>query len=179
MNGGKGDFSRWKANGVGIDLNRQYPAGWRALGGPNKPSFQFYKGTRPLQATEAKAITTFVNHIQPLIAVAYHSTGQEIFWNYHNGKNKQRDYSVASEISELTGYQLGMPPKKASGGGFTDWFITKYHRTALTIEISPPMVNSAPPLSAFPEVWRRNQFVGLKLVEEVLNVHKNKEEMKK
>jgi g-D-glutamyl-meso-diaminopimelate peptidase len=179
MNDGKGDFSRWKANGVGVDLNRQYPAGWNSLGGPRAPSFQFYKGRSPLSAMEVQAITSFVDSIQPSIAVAYHSTGQEIYWNYHNGKNKQRDYSIANEIAELTGYQLARPPKKATGGGFTDWFITKYHRPALTIEVCPPMINSAPPLSAFPEVWERNQYVGLKLVEKVKNLHKSKEELKK
>lgn len=179
MNEGKGDYSRWKANGVGVDLNRQYPAGWRALSGASSPSFQFYKGKRALESMEAQAITTFVDRIQPQMAVAYHSTGEEIYWNYHNGKNKQRDHSIASDISELTGYRLAKPPKRATGGGFTDWFITKYHKPALTIEICPPMVNSPPPLSTFPEVWRRNQYVGLKLVEEVKNLHKTHEEMEK
>ena len=31
MNEGLNNFERWKANGMGIDLNRQYPAGWKDL----------------------------------------------------------------------------------------------------------------------------------------------------
>lgn len=179
MNEGESNFSRWKANGLGIDLNRQYPSGWKELRGPRTPSYQFYKGKKPLEALETQALATFIDKIQPSIAVAYHSTGQEIYWEYKNGKYKQRDYSIAEEVSQLTGYKLGKPPKKATGGGFTDWFITNYHRPALTIEICPPLVNRAPPVSSFPEVWKRNQYVGMKLVNEVMELHKNEGEMEK
>lgn len=179
MNEGEINFSRWKANGIGIDLNRQYPAGWRELRGPRTPTYQFYKGKRPMEALETQALATFIDQIQPSIAVAYHSTGQEIYWKYKNGKYEQRDYSIAEKIAQLTGYKLGKPPKKATGGGFTDWFITTYHRPALTIEICPPMVNRAPPLSSFPEVWKRNQYVGMKLVNEAIGLHKSEGQMEK
>lgn len=179
MNEGDANFSRWKANGIGIDLNRQYPAGWKELKGPPIPTYQFYKGKRPLEALETQALTTFIDQIQPSIGVAYHSTGQEIYWKYKNGKYEQRDYLIAKEIAQLTGYKLGKPPKKATGGGFTDWFITTYHRPALTIEICPPMVDRAPPLSSFPEVWERNQYVGMKLVNEVMELHKSEGQMEK
>ncbi|MGS2780322.1 M14 family zinc carboxypeptidase [Robertmurraya sp. GLU-23] len=179
MNEGDSNFSRWKANGIGIDLNRQYPAGWRELKGPSTPTYQFYKGKRPFEALETQALAAFIDKIQPSISVAYHSTGQEIYWKYKNGKNEQRDYSIAEKIAQSTGYKLGKPPKKATGGGFTDWFITTYHRPALTIEICPPMINRAPPLSSFPEVWKRNQYVGMKLVNEVIELHKRDGHMEK
>lgn len=179
MNEGDSNFSRWKANGIGIDLNRQYPAGWRELRGPGTPAYQFYKGKRPFEALETQALAAFIDKIQPSIAVAYHSTGQEIYWKYKNGENEQRDYSIAEKIAQSTGYKLGKPPKKATGGGFTDWFITTYHRPALTIEICPPMINRAPPLSSFPEVWKRNQYVGMKLVNEVIELHKREGQMEK
>lgn len=179
MNEGDSNFSRWKANGIGIDLNRQYPAGWRELKGPSTPTYQFYKGKRPFEALETQALAAFIDKIQPSISVAYHSTGQEIYWKYKNGKNEQRDYSIAEKIAQSTGYKLGKPPKKATGGGFTDWFITTYHHPALTIEICPPMINRAPPLSSFPEVWKRNQYVGMKLVNEVIELHKRDGHMEK
>ena len=37
MNEGLENFERWKANGIGMDLNRQYPAGWKSLS--NEPRF--------------------------------------------------------------------------------------------------------------------------------------------
>jgi len=166
MNEGSHNFSRWKANGIGIDLNRQYPAGWRELPKTNSPSYQFYKGKKPLQAREVVAITKFVNEIQPLIAVAYHSSGQEIYWNYHNGENTRRDKRIAVNIAELTGYSLGKPPKRAVGGGFTDWFIASIHRPALTIEICPSVEQGPPPIKTFKDEWHRNQYVGFELIEE-------------
>jgi len=175
MNQGVAKFDRWKANGMGIDLNRQYPAGWYALKKtPTKPFYQFYKGKRPVQAKEVRALIRFIRKIDPSIAVAYHSAGREIFWNYHNGKYLKRDKMIAKKVAELADYQLGKPPKHAVGGGFTDWFITTYHRPAMTVEISPLVGEKSPPLAFFAEEWRRNQYVGLMLAKEAKKINKNR-----
>jgi g-D-glutamyl-meso-diaminopimelate peptidase len=166
MNQGLNNFERWKANGIGIDLNRQYPAGWGALKGPNGPHYQFYKGRRPLEAKEVLDLTEFIDQIKPTIAVAFHSSGREIFWNYFNGENVKRDETIARKISHLTGYKLGDPPNHAVGGGFTDWFITKYQLPAMTIEISYHVGETSPPLSVFKTEWERNKYVGLTIAAE-------------
>jgi len=167
MNEGWDDYIRWKANGMGVDLNRQYPAGWKDLNTEQQsPSYQFYKGKAPLEAAEAAALVSFVNEIKPSIAVAYHTAGQEIYWKYKNGKNTKRDRALAQKIAKLTGYKLAKPPKNASGGGFTDWFIATCHKPALTIEMSYLVGDRHPPLSVFNEEWKRNKLVGLKLADE-------------
>ncbi|MFS0779106.1 M14 family zinc carboxypeptidase [Neobacillus sp. 3P2-tot-E-2] len=175
MNEGLDNFERWKANGLGVDLNRQYPSGWKAINHqPDSPSYQFYKGKKPLEAIEVKVLTQFIREINPEIAVAYHSSGEEVFWNYHNGKHLHRDKQIAKKVSKLTGYKLSKPPKHATGGGFTDWFITHYHRPAFTIEISPLVGETSPPLSLFEIEWERNKYVGLTLAEEVKYLKKAK-----
>ncbi|ULT58009.1 M14 family metallocarboxypeptidase [Neobacillus drentensis] len=167
MNEGSNNFKRWKANGMGVDLNRQYPAGWKQLNHqPSNPSYAFYKGKRPLEAKEVIALTEFIKEIKPSIAVAYHTAGREIFWNYKNGKNLDRDYKIAKRVSRLTSYKLANPDPEAFGGGFTDWFITTYHKPALTIEISYLVGDTSPPLSVFKKEWRRNKYVGLLLARE-------------
>jgi g-D-glutamyl-meso-diaminopimelate peptidase len=169
------NFERWKANGLGVDLNRQYPAGWKELDKqPNSPSYQFYKGKEPMEAKEVQVLTKFIRKINPEIAVAYHSAGREVFWNYHNGKHLRRDKRIAKKVSGLTGYKLSKPPKQATGGGFTDWFITKYHRPAMTIEISPLVGETSPPLSIFESEWERNKYVGLTLANEAKRLKKRK-----
>jgi g-D-glutamyl-meso-diaminopimelate peptidase len=171
MNDGSVYFQSWKANGMGVDLNRQYPAGWEELEVEfNTPSSKFYKGTAPLEAKEVIALTQFIGKIKPLAAVAYHTAGREIFWKYKNGNNTKRDFAIAKKISNLTGYKLGKPVKEAVGGGFTDWFITTYHRPAMTIEISYLVGETNPPLSVFSTEWRRNKYVGLKLAEEAVGI---------
>jgi g-D-glutamyl-meso-diaminopimelate peptidase len=167
LNQGWDDFIRWKSNGMGVDLNRQYPAGWGELPAkPNQPSYQFFKGKKPLEATEVIALTNFVEEIQPMITVAYHTAGHEIYWKYKNGEYLHRDRMIAAKTAKLTKYKLAKPPKEAYGGGFTDWFITTYHRPALTIEICRLAGDRHPPLSGFKEEWNRNRFVGLMLAKE-------------
>lgn len=171
MNEGWDDYIRWKANGKGIDLNRQYPAGWKSLKKvPKVPSYQFYKGKKPLEAEEVMALTNFVKEVNPLIAVAYHTAGREIYWKYKNGKNVQRDRRIAKRVARLTRYKLAKPPKEAVGAGFTDWFITTYHRPALTIEISYLVGDRHPPLKVFKEEWKRNKKVGILIAKEAKKV---------
>ncbi len=175
MNDEVENFERWKANGMGLDLNRQYPAGWNELNHqPNSPYYQFYRGKKPFEAEEVKALTRFIREINPKLAVAYHSAGREIFWKYHNGRHLKRDKRIAKKVSTLTGYELGKPPRQATGGGFTDWFITNYHRPALTIEISPLVGETSPPLSVFDTEWERNKYVGLTLAAEAKIMSKMK-----
>jgi g-D-glutamyl-meso-diaminopimelate peptidase len=168
MNENQLDFSRWKANGLGIDLNRQYPAGWGKLKGTSTYNFyQLYKGEYPLQAPEARALVNFTYQMKPLIAVSYHSSGRVLYWYYQNHPFVfLRDFCFAKKFSELTGYSLSEPPSIAEGGGYTDWFITEFHRPALTPEISFEVKDTSPPLSVFPEEWERNKAAGLMIATE-------------
>ncbi|MDM5455079.1 M14 family zinc carboxypeptidase [Peribacillus simplex] len=173
MNGYSKNWSRWKANAKGIDLNRQYPSGWKeVMSHEKKPSYQFYKGEKPLEAAEVKALADFTREIDPILAVAYHTSGREIFWHYKNKReNMVRDYGIAKKTSELTGYELTFPEKEAVGSGFTDWFITEFHRPGMTIELSYLVDETNPPLSVFPEEWKRNRSVGIMLVNEAMQLH--------
>ena len=172
MNQNDLDFKKWKANGIGIDLNRQYPAGWEKLKkGPTTQSYQFYKGKHPLEAKETKALVDFTYQIDPLISVSYHSSGRVLYWYYKNDLQVvNRDYRIAKRLSKLTGYKLAKPPKKATGGGFTDWFITEFKRPAFTPEISYEVDNTNPPLSVFTEEWDRNKGVGLMIANEAQKI---------
>ncbi|MEJ9229978.1 carboxypeptidase [Peribacillus butanolivorans] len=173
MNRYSTNWSRWKANAKGIDLNRQYPIGWEeVLSDAKKPTYQFYKGEQPLEATEVKALADFTKKVDPTIAVSYHTSGREIFWHYKNKReNMARDYGIAKKTAELTGYELTFPEKEAVGSGFTDWFITEFKRPGMTIELSYLVDETNPPFSVFPEEWKRNRLVGIMLVKEANKLH--------
>ncbi|WP_080847660.1 M14 family zinc carboxypeptidase [Cytobacillus gottheilii] len=180
MNDGRNDFTSWKANGIGIDLNRQYPSGWSDLEtGVDEPSWQFFKGRKPVETAEIKALIRFVRKIKPEIAVAYHSSGQEIFWDYHNGSHSARDRAIAEQVSELTGYPLSEPSAEAVGGGFKDWFITEFHKPAMTIEICKLIEERHPPIGEFSEEWQRNQHVGILLAHEARKMMKEENDLYK
>ncbi|MDQ0214717.1 g-D-glutamyl-meso-diaminopimelate peptidase [Oikeobacillus pervagus] len=165
------DFRKWKANGVGVDLNRQYPAGWsKQKSDVNQPFYQFYKGKRPLEAKEVQHLTLFISRIDPKIVVSFHTSGQEIFWHYKNGENTQRDYDIAQKLSELTAYSLSSPVKYARGGGLTDWIITTRKIPAFTIEMCPLVEETTPPLTCLKEEWKRIRFIGFLLAREAISL---------
>ncbi|MBB6454001.1 g-D-glutamyl-meso-diaminopimelate peptidase, partial [Salirhabdus euzebyi] len=166
MNKGSLDFKRWKANAQGVDLNRQYPAGWtnREV---TAPSYKNYPGTAPLTAPEAKTIAHFTYLIDPEISVAYHSSGRILYWYYRTlPSNYNRDLGLAQTISNITGYSLVKPDPNASGMGYTDWFIQEFKRPGFTPEVSYYVFETSPPLSVFHEEWIRNKSMGLYIASE-------------
>jgi hypothetical protein len=165
MNGGKRDFTRWKANAMGIDLNRQYPANWNSPTEEKTPSYMGYKGIRPFQAKEVIALRDFTFKIRPKIAVAYHTSGRILYWHFHN-KNYARDYRLASMFSKTTGYRLVAPETNPSGKGYTDWFIQQFGLPGFTPELSYSVGERHVPVSVFPEEWNRNKTIGLWLLAE-------------
>jgi len=160
-------FIRWKANALGIDLNRQYPAGWTELPTQKAPFYKGYKGEYPLQTIEVQALVRFINEIKPQALISYHSTGREIFWKYGGNQNIKRDERIANKLADLTGYELDYPSKNAIGGGLVDWFIVEYGRPAFTLELCPTYEETSPPITDLVEEWERNRFIGFTLIEEL------------
>jgi len=162
MNGGSANFKRWKANAKGIDLNRQYPANWANIHNPSPgPYYMNYKGKQPLQAKEAKAMYDLARSIQPEIAVAYHSSGEILYWNFKTKPaNLARDHQFASSYAKLTGYRLVQPTANPSGGGFTDWFIQDFGRPGLTPELGRSAGETHVPLSEWPRIWGQHKNTG-------------------
>ncbi len=168
MNKGRTDFSSWKANIHGVDLNRQYDADWENIkDNVGKPYYQMFKGNAPSTASEVKSIINFTYEIKPEIAVAYHSSGRILYWNFHqNTYNYNRDHVIAKQIGKMTGYSLVYPGPNPSGGGYTDWFLITFNKPAFTPELAPWLFENSPPISVFANEWERNKAVGLYLAEE-------------
>ena len=161
MNNGSTNFKRWKSNAKGIDVNRNFSAGWNNVrNDPGKPWHQNYKGPRPMSTKEAQAISKFVKDIKPKMSINYHSSGQVIYWNYNQkGSTYNRDRIRARQISNYTGYTLMGGSRPA--GGFMEWFGMNMGGTAITPELAPYAGNTNPPVSRFAQIWRENQPVGL------------------
>jgi len=168
MNGNSTNFSRWKANAQGIDINRQYPAMWDNIRDASKyPMFKNYKGTAPAVAAEAKSMINFTYEIDPEIALSYHTSGEILFW-YFNTKPEHlaRDKTMADTITRMTGYSQFKPTKDPSGGGFTDWFIQEFNRPGFTLELGGYQEDTSLPLRTFPGIWGKNQDIGLYIAAE-------------
>ncbi|MBU5594027.1 M14 family metallocarboxypeptidase [Amphibacillus sp. MSJ-3] len=160
-NQGSTDFTSWKANSRGVDLNRQYPADWESIqADPGKPSPSHYKGNCPLSEPESRALYQFVQQNHFDCALAYHSSGEEIFWRYTLPDHLVHQHrSLAEKLAEVTCYQLIEPEGTPSGGGFTDWFLTEFKRPAFTIEIAPFIGPRPVPNHLYKQIFEANELV--------------------
>lgn len=133
-NGGSDQFSGWKANIRGVDLNDQFPAFWeeeckrRGIAGPGPRD---YPGPYPLSEPEAIAMARFTETIAFDAVLALHTQGREIYWNY-------RDYepAEAEQLAWRLGQVSGYKPVKLTGSdaGYKDWFIQHYRKPGFTVE---------------------------------------------
>lgn len=149
----------WKANLLGVDLNLQYPAGWRVAReikfsqGYTKPGPRDYVGRAPLNQRETIALAEYTEALDPDLVLAYHTQGQVIYWQF-------RDYVVpgaqklGEEFARLSGYTLAETPYTSSFAGYKDWFIQEYRRPGYTIEVG--LGENPLPLSQFDKIYRDN-----------------------
>lgn len=168
MNGGSNNFKRWKANAKGIDLNRQYPADWANIRDPKSgPYYMNYKGKAPLEAKEAQAMAEVTMQTMPEISVAYHSSGEIVYWHFHTKpEHVARDRAIVSRYAGMTGYRIVEPRTNPSGGGHTDWFIQTFGRPALTPELGRRAGETNVPLSEWDRIWKQHRDTGWMLAEE-------------
>lgn len=153
INKGSEDFSRWKANIRGIDLNDQYPAEWEkeAARRPKVPSPRDYPGKAPLTEPEAIALSNLTNERKFNRALAYHTQGKVIYWGFE-GFEPPESAVIVKEFARVSHYE---PIRYVdSYAGYKDWFIQRFRRPGFTIELGSG-VNPLP-IEQFPQIYEEN-----------------------
>ncbi len=153
LNNGKEDFSGWKANIRGVDLNNQFPAKWEIEKErkPQQPGPRDYPGERPLSEPEAIAMANLTKRSNFNRVLAFHSQGKEIYWGFE-GLEPPESEVIVNEFARVSGYT---PVRYLdSYAGYKDWFIQDFRRPGFTIEVGKG-VNPLP-ISQFPEIYRDN-----------------------
>lgn len=164
INRGSEDFTRYKANANGVDLNSNFPAYWEQKDtGVYAPAPEGFKGYAPLSQPETQAVAQYIQRRLDA-SVSYHAVGAEIYWYfYQTGDALERDRAVAIAVGNITDYTLMPEEDSLSGAGLRDYQILDYGRIGLTIEIGPTTTAAPPPLSDLDVIWERNRDVLLKL----------------
>ncbi|BED92653.1 MAG: gamma-D-glutamyl-meso-diaminopimelate peptidase [Candidatus Paraimprobicoccus trichonymphae] len=130
----------WQANARGVDLNHNFNAGWQDVHkkerelGIISASNTRYGGEFPESESESKSLADFCRKNFFEYSFAFHSQGEEIYWNYGNITPKKSRF-MAEIFSALSGYKISEPIGIAVGGGFKDWFIEIFRRPAFTVEV--------------------------------------------
>lgn len=127
--------STWKANGLGVDLNRNFDASWKETYSRKDPSSERYKGTEPFCAAEAAALRDYTLALMPDATISYHSTGSVIYWQYGSKKGvKAASQSLGQAVLGVSGYPL-IGQSGLDAGGYKDWCMEALEIPSLTIEI--------------------------------------------
>jgi g-D-glutamyl-meso-diaminopimelate peptidase len=151
LNNGSRDFSGWKANIRGVDLNDQFPARWELEKerNPTRPGPRDYPGERPLSEPEAIAMAEVTRNRDFARVLAFHTQGEVIYWGFENLEPPESE-TIVNEFARVSGYQ---PVKTIeSYAGYKDWFIQDWRRPGFTVELGRG-VNPLP-ISQFDEIYQ-------------------------
>ncbi|MRH42478.1 LysM peptidoglycan-binding domain-containing protein [Aquibacillus halophilus] len=151
MNNGSLDFSNWKANIRGVDLNNQYPAKWEIEKErkPDSPGPRDFPGPYPLSEPEAQAMADLTRIRDFRRVNAFHTQGQVIYWGFENQEPPEAR-TIVNEYANVSGYQ---PIRTVdSFAGYKDWFIQEWNRPGYTIELGSG--TNPLPLSQFNQIYR-------------------------
>ena len=149
----------WKANLLGTDLNLNYPAGWlmareiKAAQGFISPAPRDFVGRAPLNQLETQALAGYTEYLDPALVLAYHSQGQEIYWQFGNYEVPGAR-ELGEQFAQASGYTLAETPYASSFAGYKDWFIQQFRRPGYTIEVGRG--ENPLPLSQFDEIYKDN-----------------------
>ena len=152
INDGSTDFSLWKANIAGVDINNNFDAGWgegeynRAL-----PAPAGYVGPRPFSEPETRAARDLMEREDKdyALVVAYHAKGEEVYWGFRKDTRYRRE---AARVARALGYRLKKTPRSA--GGLKDYWTLTTGRLGLTVEVGRDEFAHPYPLSELDELVR-------------------------
>ncbi|HOW51668.1 MAG TPA: M14 family zinc carboxypeptidase [bacterium] len=146
---------RLNAGGTyGVDLNRNYDAGWGGAGSSKTPSSDTYRGTAAFSEPETAAVRDLLDPANGWFDDAagyidFHSYSQLILYPYGNtyetSPREKEMAAIAGRIAELIEAETGYvyTPQKSSElyiatGGSSDWFhLAHDFKNTLTMEVRP------------------------------------------
>lgn len=145
----------WKANGNGVDLNRNFDALWENVNTAPHISSEGYRGDAPESEPETKALAGYTKRYPFSATVSYHCTGSLMYWQFGlNSPVDDKALTLARLLAEETGYTVE-PDDGTSFGGYKDWAASVMGIPSLTVEIG---TRSAPlPEIDFYNIWVRNR----------------------
>ncbi|MFP7169337.1 M14 family metallocarboxypeptidase [Terribacillus halophilus] len=134
LNEGSDDFKGWKANIIGVDLNKQYPAKWEyeQVRKPKLPGPRDFPGRTSLTEPESIGMYELVKAGDFDSVVALHTQGEEIYWSFEE-KEPPSAARMVSQMEQLSGYK-GVK-ELDNYAGFKDWYIASYRRPGFTMEL--------------------------------------------
>lgn len=145
------NFSGWKANIRGVDLNDQFPAEWEKERehNPKTPGPRDFGGSEPFTEPEAIAMAELTRKRNFDRVFAFHTQGEEIYWGFE-GLEPSESKIMAEELSRVSGYE----PVQLfdSFAGYKDWCIQEWRKPGFTVELGKG--ENPLPLTQFDKIYQ-------------------------
>lgn len=153
INNQEADFSNWKANIRGVDLNNQFPALWEieAERKPTTPQPRDYPGPYPLSEPESFAMAELTRESNFQRVNAFHTQGEEIYWGFEELEPPISEV-IVNEYVRVSGYTAVHTID--SYAGYKDWFIQDFLRPGFTVELGRGM--NPLPIDQFESIYQRS-----------------------
>lgn len=177
INNNSYDFSQWKANAYGVDLNVNFDALWGG-GAQNVfcPSPANFVGYFPNSEKEVLILISFTEKVSPIVTLSYHTKGEVIYYGFETLSQKliARDRQIAEYIQSINGY---VPIKtENSTGGYSDWVSQELEVAAFTIEVGSYLLPTPLPVTILDEIALKNNSVPTKTLQYVISYNKNSQQ---
>jgi len=115
------------AEGIGVDLNRNFPTGWDApCSGATSPALATYKGPAPASEAETQTIVALTGRERFARVLDFHSAGQEVLWGYACIAHPFDGWleAEAAALSAASGY-LGDERRPSAEGEHYEWQLAR------------------------------------------------------
>ena len=160
LNNNSDDFSLWKANGEGVDLNVNFDALWgEGLQNVFCPASENFVGFYPNSEREVRNLISFMLKEPIDLTLSYHTKGEVIFYGFEvlSEESLERDLEFAQVISKATRYEI--LKTYGSVGGFSDWVSLQLDIPAFTVEVGNPNIPHPIGIENLPEIFEQNKNV--------------------
>ncbi|MBC75206.1 MAG: hypothetical protein CME64_04255 [Halobacteriovoraceae bacterium] len=138
--------SWWRKNvrgGHGVDLNRNYPTGWKSCQGSSGWRWsQTYRGPSPASEPETQAMMKFIEDIRPVFDISYHAYSQLVIYPFGCEGQKTQTKEVVEKIGKELASLLDYTPGTAwetlynADGGDIDWMYEAYQVIPYVLEVN-------------------------------------------
>ena len=155
--GRDGDFTKWKANARGVDINRQYSVGWNSKIDREQPWSANYNGVAPFTEPEAVAVRNALEQRPFVAAITYHSMEGAIYWDLgQQGELRERTLALAAYCSSISGYRISDDCSALKG---LDYNYMIFAKGIPAVCIETGTVPCPLPYSQWNRLWNENQMM--------------------
>lgn len=134
------DTEGWRANLRGVEISRNFSAGWYSLretqraAGVFAPGKSGYGGPFPESEPETAALVSLCRGIKFRHSISLCKGEEVIYWQYGDKLPKNGE-KMASIMAQNSGYRFDPVGNNSPGGSLKDWFISTFQRPAFNVHI--------------------------------------------